>query len=116
MFGRERGLRTALTRQKGVRAEDILTEVRIRGMGGRRVPAAWAWRRSSTGLGDGVDAGLGVEAAGSGEFVASEQSSPGGLPGLGRRGAPGTRRRSSCSDSGGAAARLRAAARVGEAA
>jgi hypothetical protein len=67
-----------------------------------------AWRR--------VDAGLGVEVAGSGEFVASEQSSPGGLPWLGRRGAPGTRRRSSCSDSGGAAARLRAAARVGEAA
>ena len=59
---------------------------RMRGAGGA---GDENWRRRWVELGDGVDAGVGVEAAGSGEFVASEQSSPGGLPWWGRRGASG---------------------------
>ena len=46
-------------------------------------------RRDAGGIRGRVAAEVGVEAAGSGEFVASGQISPGGLPWWGRRGAPG---------------------------
>jgi len=46
-------------------------------------------RRDAGGVLGRVAAEVGVEVAGSGEFVASGQSSPGGLPWWGLRGAPG---------------------------
>ena len=79
----------------------VLTEARIELRGCAGALTSTAGGGVGTEHGDEVGAEVGVEAAGSGEFVASGQSSPGGLPRWGRRGAPGTRRRSSCSDSGG---------------
>jgi len=67
----------------------VLTEARIELRGCAGALTSTAGGGAGTEHGDEVGAEVGVEAAGSGEFVASGQSSPGGLPRWGRRGAPG---------------------------
>jgi hypothetical protein len=75
--------------QKEAWGSRVLTETRIELRGCAGALTSTAGGGAGTERGDEVSAEVGVEAAGSGKFVASGRSSPGGFPWWGRRGALG---------------------------